>query len=193
MLDVETATNLWKYSSEITGSNWPPANQPKSPCPTLKVVGAVTKMLNAKEEAKRMEPAPGMVAGMGGNVLAGTAKVADKVVGATVGKVAKIAQSRLLGQLPDQAVTGSFQEDKNKKKKMPRFERLRRGPFRRQKAAATEDELVAAIMEQVEAAPKDEDTEPASVKGVEEQLQVELLKRGLREEDGGVQRVPTSV
>ena len=46
----------------MTGAKWPPANQPKSPCPTLVVVGSITKMMNAKQEAKRFTPAPGNVA-----------------------------------------------------------------------------------------------------------------------------------
>ncbi|KAH8093991.1 hypothetical protein JL720_3971 [Aureococcus anophagefferens] len=40
VLDVEKAATLWKYSSIVTGAEWPEANQPKSPCPTLKVIGA---------------------------------------------------------------------------------------------------------------------------------------------------------
>ena len=54
---------LFKYSSIVTDAKWPVPNQPKSPCPTLKVVGAVTQALNAKQEAKRMEAQPGMVGG----------------------------------------------------------------------------------------------------------------------------------
>ena len=82
VLDKELASDLFKYSAEVTGAQWPPANQPKSPCPTLKVIGAVTAMVHAKEEAKRMAPAPGNVAGMKGIVVGGGAKVADAVVAA---------------------------------------------------------------------------------------------------------------
>ena len=53
MLNPQTANDLFKYSTLITGASWPLANQPKSPCPTLKVIGAVTQMAYAKEEAKR--------------------------------------------------------------------------------------------------------------------------------------------
>ena len=42
MLDQDTASDLFKYSTIVTGAEWPPANQPKSPCPTLKVIGAIT-------------------------------------------------------------------------------------------------------------------------------------------------------
>ena len=32
------------------------ANQPKSPCPTLKVIGTITEVMSRKEELKRMKP-----------------------------------------------------------------------------------------------------------------------------------------
>ena len=99
--------------------SWPSANQPKSPCPTLKVVGAVTQAMNAKEEAKRtLEGIPAregvMRAGLGGKVLGSTGYVVDAVAGNTVGRVAKLAQDRLLGHIPTEAVEGSFQETKEK-------------------------------------------------------------------------------
>jgi hypothetical protein len=37
VLNKEKQQELFKYSSIVTGAEWPPANQPKSPCPTLKV------------------------------------------------------------------------------------------------------------------------------------------------------------
>ena len=74
------AQDLWKYSTLVTGAEWPLAYQPKSPCPTLKVVGAVTTFMNAKEEAKRMKPGPGVVGGAASHV-------ADAVLGSTVGFV----------------------------------------------------------------------------------------------------------
>lgn len=37
VLNKEKQQELFKYSSIVTGAQWPPANQPKSPCPTLKV------------------------------------------------------------------------------------------------------------------------------------------------------------
>ncbi|GAB5369041.1 hypothetical protein AAMO2058_001371200 [Amorphochlora amoebiformis] len=55
VLDVEKAGKLWKLSSEITGAVWPKAYQPKSPCPTLKLVGAATSILNTYEDMQRMK------------------------------------------------------------------------------------------------------------------------------------------
>jgi len=110
VLDKGVAQELWKCSSQLTGASWPPANQPKSPCPTLVVVGAVTKAMNAKEEAKRMKPGVGVVAGSAGYVV-------DAVAGNTVGLVAKTLQDSLLGGLPVDAKEGSFQETAEDKKK----------------------------------------------------------------------------
>jgi len=118
VLDAELARTLWKYSTEITGAKWPLANQPKSPCPTLKVIGAVTQAANAKEEAKRMAPQEGMVAGSGVDILmGGTVNVADKVVASTVGKTVGFVQRKLLGDLPEEAITGSFQEEAGKEER----------------------------------------------------------------------------
>jgi hypothetical protein len=38
---------------QVTGAVWPPAKAPKSPCPTLKVISAVTALLDKKEEMQR--------------------------------------------------------------------------------------------------------------------------------------------
>jgi protochlorophyllide reductase len=54
VLDTLKAERLWQLSSSVTGAEWPAAYQPKSPCPTLKVISAVTTVLNAREDAKRM-------------------------------------------------------------------------------------------------------------------------------------------
>ena len=63
VLDRELGQQLFKYSSIVTGAEWPAANQPKSPCPTLKVIGTITEVMNRKEELKRMKPGPGVVGG----------------------------------------------------------------------------------------------------------------------------------
>ena len=102
VLDKEKSQDLFKLTSKVVDAKWPALGQPKSPCPTLKVVGAVTDFVNAKEEAKRMKPQPGMV---GGFTKTG-ATVADKFVGATVGNVAKRAQRAFLGDLPEEATKG---------------------------------------------------------------------------------------
>ena len=69
-----------------------------------------------------MKPAPGVVGGLG-SAVGVTAKVTDTVLGSTIGAVAKVGQSALLGSLPDEAVTGSFQEEAPKRKR-PRGSRL---------------------------------------------------------------------
>jgi len=55
VLNKDTMQKLWQCTSEITGADWPPAYQPKSPCPTLKVVGAATSLLGVLEERARMK------------------------------------------------------------------------------------------------------------------------------------------
>eukprot|EP00286_Rhodomonas_abbreviata_P029000 CAMPEP_0181315520 /NCGR_PEP_ID=MMETSP1101-20121128/15423_1 /TAXON_ID=46948 /ORGANISM="Rhodomonas abbreviata, Strain Caron Lab Isolate" /LENGTH=605 /DNA_ID=CAMNT_0023422741 /DNA_START=36 /DNA_END=1853 /DNA_ORIENTATION=+ len=107
VLNKELAQELFKYSSIVTGAEWPPANQPKSPCPTLKVVGAFTSAMNAKEEAKRMAQKPGMVAGLPGQLTAGSVSIADEIVAATLGAAAKTAQRVFLGELPEEAMKGA--------------------------------------------------------------------------------------
>jgi protochlorophyllide reductase len=54
VLDSDKARKLFDYATYITAAEWPSAKQPISPCPTLRVIGAVTSMLNAKEELDRM-------------------------------------------------------------------------------------------------------------------------------------------
>lgn len=107
VLDPEVSQTLWKYSTLITGAQWPPANQPKSPCPTLKLVGAVTAMVNRKEELKRMAPQPGMVGG-GVGLVGKSASAADSLLLGTAGRAVRLAQNRLLGALPETATSGSF-------------------------------------------------------------------------------------
>ncbi|KAH8051264.1 hypothetical protein JL721_11163 [Aureococcus anophagefferens] len=115
VLDVEKTATLWKYSSIVTGAEWPEANQPKSPCPTLKVIGAVTDFMNAKEEAKRMGDQPGMVAGKG---------------------IVRL----LLGKMPDAATDGSFQATEARRRTGGLL-----GIFRRKKRAAEEEDAAAVL------------------------------------------------
>jgi len=71
VLDQEVASKLWKYANAVTGAEWPMANQPKSPCPTLTVIKLATDLINKKEELERMtRPDPGNVAGKGIDILA---------------------------------------------------------------------------------------------------------------------------
>lgn len=55
VLNKDLTMKLWQYSTEVTGAEWPEAYQPKSPCPTLKVIGAATSLLGFLEEQARME------------------------------------------------------------------------------------------------------------------------------------------
>jgi hypothetical protein len=164
VLNVETAADLWKYSTQATGANWPPANQPKSPCPTLVVVGAATSMMNAKQEAKRFTPAPGNVgAGAAGTIAGVAGTVVDTAVGGTLGAGLKFAQAKLLGDVPDEAKEGSFQEEvgseqsasggKRKRVKAVWRKIFRKGPTAEQLAetkAAEQAEEAAAIAEILE-------------------------------------------
>ena len=113
ILNKGIGMELWKLSASITASDWPTPNQPKSPCPTLKVIGAVTKAMNAKEEAKRMKAGDGVV----GSLAGGAGIAVDAVAGSTIGFVAKTLQDKLLGEVPVTAVEGSFQETKKEEEK----------------------------------------------------------------------------
>jgi len=123
VLNVELAASLFRHSTEITGADWPKPNQIKSPCPTLKVVGAISKGMIAREEMKRMSDMPGLNPDgtpMKKKVSQKAALVADKILvrgilGNTVGRVGGFVKRRVLGKVPDNAVKGSFQELKPKK------------------------------------------------------------------------------
>lgn len=152
VLDVETALKLFQYSTEITGAEWPNLRAITSPCPTLNVVGAITKGMVQREELKRMREMgrPGMSAS--GELVVSSAQekqqqqqeaaataaaaqtkavpqevkpklklskrkrafmAVDRVVtfvaSNTLGRVARFAGKRVLGEIPEEAVTGSFQ------------------------------------------------------------------------------------
>lgn len=51
--DIEKAALLWKLATQVTGAEWPLAKAPVSPCPTLKVIGFVTSILDQKESLAR--------------------------------------------------------------------------------------------------------------------------------------------
>jgi len=129
VLNVETASDLFKYSTAITGSNWPQPNQPKSPTPTLKVIGAVTDFVNAKEEARRLQPSPGTVGG-----------VADKETGGTV----DVAAGSTVVELPTEPLDGSFQEAEKPQHKRRVRPFLRRLFFDRERTEEASSPAAAA-------------------------------------------------
>lgn len=55
VMDLGKSNKLWDLSCAVTNAEWPVAYQPKSPCPTLKVIGAVTSVLNTYEDYQRMQ------------------------------------------------------------------------------------------------------------------------------------------
>jgi len=99
VLDTRKAAALWEYATAVTGAQWAEANQPKSPCPTLKVVGLATSFLERREEQKRMAVRPGIDA-----VFAAKTQPAmfDNQI-----QMVKDLQTKFLGELPDNAVAGS--------------------------------------------------------------------------------------
>ena len=52
--NLELCVDLFKTATEITGAQWPEAKTFTSPCPTLKVISAVSSNMIAREELKRM-------------------------------------------------------------------------------------------------------------------------------------------
>lgn len=120
VLDVEAAVKLFHYATEITGAEWPDIRAVTSPCPTLKVIGAVTKGMVKREELKRIREMgrPGMeqeAKPVKVGVAKKTAVVADRVVSGvlsnTVGRAARVAGKRILGEFPEEALTGSFEAE----------------------------------------------------------------------------------
>lgn len=119
VLDMDLAMNLFTYSTSITEADWPDMKQITSPCPTLQVIGGVSKYMIAKEEMKRIRAdRPGFNEDgtpIKVSKFKKTQVVADKVVGTvvgnTVGRVFRFAGRRLLGRIPETALTGSFEEE----------------------------------------------------------------------------------
>ena len=123
VLDVNTAMKLYEYATNICNAEWPDIKQVVSPCPTLKVVGAITKGMVQREELKRMQemgrpglnedgtplapPEPVKVS-KAKKVALVTDRVASGVLKNTVGRVARFAGRRLLGRVPDEALNGSY-------------------------------------------------------------------------------------
>lgn len=118
--NLELCVDLFKSATDITGAKWPEAKTFTSPCPTLKVIGEVSKQMIAREELKRMADRPGF--GEDGKPVKLTkrkraALVADKVIvqgvlGNTIGRVGRLGGRLLLGRIPETAKQGSFQDEK---------------------------------------------------------------------------------
>mmetsp|Transcript_12264 Transcript_12264/g.19831 ORF Transcript_12264/g.19831 Transcript_12264/m.19831 type:complete len:325 (+) Transcript_12264:1-975(+) len=118
--NLELCVELFQTATQITDAQWPEAKTFTSPCPTLKVITAISTNMIAREELKRMADRPGF--NEDGTAVKLTkrkkaALVADKVIvqgvlGNTVGRVGKIAGRLILGRIPETAKTGSFQEEK---------------------------------------------------------------------------------
>jgi len=132
VVDLEQGFQMFQYATEITGAQWPELKQVTSPCPTLKVVGVISKAMIEKEELKRMKEHPGLNAD-GTPIkpkftkIQRTKLVADKVVGGivgnTFGRVGRFLGKRVLGRIPDEAINGSFQAEPEKLKQ-PKTEQI---------------------------------------------------------------------
>ena len=119
--NIELARDLYDVTADVAGADWPKIRTIVSPCPTLKVIGAISKASIEKEELKRMREKPGFDTGeikvsRRKRVAAKVDKVVGKVLSKTVGRVLRpvlgFLNRRVLGKLPEEAITGSLQEEK---------------------------------------------------------------------------------
>jgi len=134
------ANDLFEYSTILTGAEWPAPNQPKSPTPTLKAIGAVTDMVNRKAEK------------VGGGSALGSDAFASSAVG---GGAAKLAQPNLRGgqatEVPTEAVAGSIQtgsiqeEGKGPKRRFGFIRRVFGRGGQRESEGQAEAEAVAVV------------------------------------------------
>ena len=107
LLDQATAADLFAFSTLVTGAHWPAAHQPRSPCPTLKVIGALTDLSNRKQELRRMRDQPGMVAGKG--IVVSAAATADATAGRAL-LLQRLERDLLRGGALDAALTAHSEE-----------------------------------------------------------------------------------
>lgn len=116
--DIDAAFNLFELCKDLTNTDWPAIKQVTSPCPTLKVIGAITKGKVKREELKRMQQGrPGISEPVEETKKQITKRqrvggLADKavrtVLGQTVGRVARFVGKRMLGKVPEMALQGSY-------------------------------------------------------------------------------------
>jgi len=126
-IDIDQAHHLFELAEQVTQADWPHVKVVTSPCPTLKVIGAVTKAQVQKQELKRIREMgrPGIsepevvVLTADGKKPKMTkrqkvASIIDKAVTFvfknTVKRVAKGASSKILGEFPDEAVTNYIED-----------------------------------------------------------------------------------
>lgn len=48
--NIETSADLFRYATRVTGAEWEEAQSAVSPCPTLRVIAAVTKLIEKRED-----------------------------------------------------------------------------------------------------------------------------------------------
>jgi protochlorophyllide reductase len=164
VLDIDTAIKLFEYSTKITEAQWPKLKQVTSPCPTLKVIGAVTQAMVKREELKRMRemdrpgmsgivtPAEPIEITKGKKAVLVADKVASNVLSGTVGRLARFAGRRLLGEIPEEAKTGSFHDDSTKSSQAPPIADL-------EGTELIEQAISAQLKKEKEEKPLDIDTE----------------------------------
>lgn len=111
--DIDKAYKLFSLAQKVTKAEWPKIKVVTSPCPTLKVVGAVTKAQVQKQELKRMremgrpgiaEPEVVSRVTKRQKIAAAAERVTSFVFRNTVKRFAKVATSKMLGEFPDEAV-----------------------------------------------------------------------------------------
>ena len=146
--NIELARDLYDVTTDVTGADWPKIKTVVSPCPTLKVIGAISKASIEEEELNRMREKPGFDTGeikvsRRKRIAAKVDKVVGKVLSKTVGLVVRpvlgFLNRRVLGKLPEEAITGSLQEEK---------------PLDDEDAKELEEELQRAISSQLQAEGK---------------------------------------
>lgn len=175
---------LFNLATEITGAEWPELKQITSPCPTLKVIGAVTQGMVKREELKRVrtsdrEGMDGSTASTKKPKLSTTKKavsVADRVVSGvlsnTVGRVARLAGRRVLGEIPETAKTGSYHELKSDEESDTNIEEKNLDGL-----VAVEGDAVELIDEEIMSQIKKENTETPNVDTEDEALFRELAEK----------------
>lgn len=118
--DIDTAYKLFHLSEKVTNAEWPKIKVVTSPCPTLKVIGAVTKAQVQKQELKRMrelgrpgisEPEVISRVTKRQKIAAAADRVVSFILRNTVQRAGKAVSSKVLGEFPEEALTGSFGDD----------------------------------------------------------------------------------